>query len=154
MNGLLNWILWMPVVGILGNLFIPSKNENAIRVWTLVNTCITLILTLVLYANFDNSIAGMQETTVFANNMFSLSQSSIESLEDLVPSTPALIIVRNNQVQYIGPHSSGANCGEGNSFIDLYQNNLNMGFEQPYANLTQKGCFCRWQNPLLSILSA
>jgi hypothetical protein len=102
----------------------------------------------------SNALAGIQENTSYEEKMYSLSQSSIDNLKHLVPATPALIIVRNNQVQYIGPHSSGANCGEGNSFIDLYLNNLNMGFEQPYANLTQKGCFCRWQNPLASMMPA
>lgn len=60
MNGLLNWILWFPVIGMIAVLVIPKGNDNAIRWTSLVATAITFILTLVLYANFDQSVAGMQ----------------------------------------------------------------------------------------------
>lgn len=60
MNGLLNWILWFPVIGMIAVLVIPKGNDNAIRWTSLVATAITFILTLVLYANFDESVAGMQ----------------------------------------------------------------------------------------------
>jgi NADH-quinone oxidoreductase subunit M len=59
-NGLLNWILWFPILGMLAILVIPKGNDNAIRWTALVSTAITFILTLVLYAHFDTSIAGMQ----------------------------------------------------------------------------------------------
>lgn len=58
---LLNWILWMPIIGVIGTLFIPGKNKNAIRWWSLVNTSITFILTLILYKGFDLGEAGMQK---------------------------------------------------------------------------------------------
>ena len=60
MNGLLNWILWSPVFGMAAVLLIPKGNDNIIRWTSLVSTAITFILTLVLYANFDESIGGMQ----------------------------------------------------------------------------------------------
>lgn len=60
MNGLLNWILWFPVIGMIAVLVIPKGNDNAIRWTSLVATAITFILTLVLYANFDESVGGMQ----------------------------------------------------------------------------------------------
>lgn len=63
---LLNWILWMPFIGVLGNLLIPGSKKNAIRYWSLINTAITFILTLVLYKNFDTSVAGMQEAYNFS----------------------------------------------------------------------------------------
>jgi len=59
-SNLLNWILWMPFIGVLGILFIPKTKETAIRVWSLVNTVITFALTLVLYAKFDTTVPGMQ----------------------------------------------------------------------------------------------
>ncbi len=71
-----------------------------------------------------------------------LSHKVFNQLAQSVPSTPALLIVRNRQLQYLGPHSAGFNCGDGNDFIDLYQNNLAQGFEQPLTNLKQMGCFC------------
>lgn len=60
MNGLLNFILWAPIVGVIAILAIPKGNDNAIRWTALVSTAITFALTLVLYCNFDQSIPGMQ----------------------------------------------------------------------------------------------
>ena len=59
-SNLLNWILWMPFIGVLGILFIPKAKETAIRVWSLINTTVTFALTLVLYAKFDTTVPGMQ----------------------------------------------------------------------------------------------
>ena len=53
MSGLLNWILWMPVIGLLAVLLIPKTKLNAIRWTTLITTGVTFILTLLLYKNFD-----------------------------------------------------------------------------------------------------
>lgn len=60
MHSLLNWILWLPIVGMIGVLVTPKKNENAIRWISLVTTFVTLLVTLVLYKQFDASIAGIQ----------------------------------------------------------------------------------------------
>ena len=59
---LLNWILWMPFLGVLGTLFIPKAKEEIVRWWALTNTGITLLLSLILYSKFDPSVPGMQET--------------------------------------------------------------------------------------------
>jgi NADH-quinone oxidoreductase subunit M len=61
-SGLLNWIIWLPVIGMVAILFAPKNNHQLIRIMSLVTTFITFVLTLVLYAKFDNSIAGMQHT--------------------------------------------------------------------------------------------
>ncbi len=58
---LLNWILWMPFLGVLGVLCIPRAKEEMVRWWALANTAITLLLSLVLYCKFDTSVPGMQE---------------------------------------------------------------------------------------------
>ena len=60
MHRLLDYILWMPLIGALLTLLVPSKQKNAIRWTALVTTTVTFILTVVLYMNFDNSLAGMQ----------------------------------------------------------------------------------------------
>lgn len=60
-SSLLNWILWMPIIGAIGVLCIPKMKENAIRWWSLVNTLITLVMTIFLYMRFDNAIGGMQD---------------------------------------------------------------------------------------------
>lgn len=60
-SNLLNWILWMPMIGAIVTLLIPSRMEKGIRWWSLVNTFITFVLTLVLYSRFDITVPGMQE---------------------------------------------------------------------------------------------
>ncbi len=60
MGNLLNWILWLPLLGVLGMFIIPNKNESAIKYWSVLVTAITFILTLVLWQNFDPTIADMQ----------------------------------------------------------------------------------------------
>lgn len=59
-SNLLNWILWMPILGVLGVLFIPKTKETMIKVWSLINTAITLALSVVLYLKFDTTVPGMQ----------------------------------------------------------------------------------------------
>jgi NADH-quinone oxidoreductase subunit M len=59
-HGLLNWILWLPIVGMIGVLITPKENQNGIRWITLITTFATFVLTLVLYKHFDTSIAGLQ----------------------------------------------------------------------------------------------
>ncbi len=61
MHNLLNWILWMPMLGVLGVLLIPRSKTTMVKYWSLVNTIITFGLTLVLYANFDTSVGAMQD---------------------------------------------------------------------------------------------
>lgn len=60
MNGILNWVLWLPVVGIIAVLFTPKGKDNLVRMVTLATTSIVLVLTVVLYLNFDTSTADMQ----------------------------------------------------------------------------------------------
>ncbi len=60
MNGILNWILWMPIIGMIAVLVTPKAKENVIRMVALASTAVTLILSVILYLNFDNSTADMQ----------------------------------------------------------------------------------------------
>ncbi len=60
MNGILNWILWLPIIGMVGVLLTPKAKDNVVRMVTLVTTAITLILTVVLYMNFDTAEPGIQ----------------------------------------------------------------------------------------------
>lgn len=61
MHRLLDLILWTPMIGVLGVLLIPSAMKNGIRIWSLINTLATMLLTILLYLNFDQSVPGMQE---------------------------------------------------------------------------------------------
>ena len=58
---LLNWILWMPFLGLLGVLFIPKEKKNLIRWWSLGNTTLSLGLSLLLYQHFNVNMADMQD---------------------------------------------------------------------------------------------
>jgi len=59
-SNLLNWILWMPMIGFLGALLVPKGRDNVVRVWSLVNTTVTFVLTILLYCRFDTTVPGMQ----------------------------------------------------------------------------------------------
>lgn len=74
-SNLLNWLLWMPLLGIIGLLFIPKAKENLIRWWSLLNTFVSLVLSLVLYNGFDTSLSGMQ--TAFTVKVPWISQFNI-----------------------------------------------------------------------------
>ena len=60
MNGILNWILWLPIIGALAVIVTPNAKQNAIRMVTLCTTFITLVLSILLYLKFDTSTADMQ----------------------------------------------------------------------------------------------
>lgn len=63
MNGILNWVLWLPIVGAVAVLLAPKAKENVIRMITLVTTSVTLLLTVLLYLKFDITTADMQFVT-------------------------------------------------------------------------------------------
>ena len=60
MNGILNWILWLPIIGMLGVILTPKDQTKTIRLVTLVTTTVTLLLSVLLYLNFDTTTADMQ----------------------------------------------------------------------------------------------
>lgn len=61
-SNLLNWILWMPMIGVLVTILMPKGKDNAVRWWALINTTVTFILTIVLYKNFDPTIVDMAQS--------------------------------------------------------------------------------------------
>ena len=50
----------MPIIGMIAVLVTPKAKENVIRMVALASTAVTLILSVILYLNFDNSTADMQ----------------------------------------------------------------------------------------------
>ena len=60
MNGILNWILWLPIIGMVAVILTPKAKDNVIRLVTLVTTSITLVLSVLLYLKFDTTTAAMQ----------------------------------------------------------------------------------------------
>lgn len=63
MHGLLNYILWLPILGSLLILLIPKEKVNAIRWFTVAVTTVTFILCCILYVNFDQAVPGIQPFT-------------------------------------------------------------------------------------------
>jgi NADH-quinone oxidoreductase subunit M len=59
-NGILNWILWLPIIGMVAVILTPKAKDNVIRLVTLVTTSITLVLSVLLYLKFDTTTAAMQ----------------------------------------------------------------------------------------------
>ncbi|MBT3585309.1 MAG: NADH-quinone oxidoreductase subunit M [Halobacteriovoraceae bacterium] len=57
---MLNWILWLPFVGVIAILCIPKGKENVIRWTALISTLVTMVFCAVLYCKFDRSLGGMQ----------------------------------------------------------------------------------------------
>ena len=60
MSGLLNYILWLPIVGAIAILFIPKDLKNAIRYTALGTTALTFVFCIMLYCKFDQSTPDMQ----------------------------------------------------------------------------------------------
>ena len=60
MHRLLDFILWLPLLGALLILLVPSDKKDVIRWSALATTLGTFFLTILLYLGFDESVAGMQ----------------------------------------------------------------------------------------------
>lgn len=60
-SSLLSWILWLPIIGMVATLCIPSKYKDGIRWTALLTTALNLVFSIYLYTQFDTSVAGMQE---------------------------------------------------------------------------------------------
>jgi NADH-quinone oxidoreductase subunit M len=62
---LLSAIIFLPVIGSLPLLMFDSRNNDAMRFWSLGVTIVTFFLTLALWwFNFDSSVAGIQHEVV------------------------------------------------------------------------------------------
>jgi NADH-quinone oxidoreductase subunit M len=57
---LLDWILWLPMIGFLILMVIPKSNLTLLKWTSLLTTFVVFLFTLLLYSNFDNSVAGLQ----------------------------------------------------------------------------------------------
>jgi len=58
--GILTWITFLPVLGMVAVLLLPKGSNNAIRWTSLGVTVIQVILAIVIYTRFDRALAGMQ----------------------------------------------------------------------------------------------
>ena len=60
MENILNWIIWIPIIGMVAIAFIPRDKEDVIKITAAVATGLQLLLTLVLWQNYDAGDGGMQ----------------------------------------------------------------------------------------------
>jgi len=60
---MLNWLLWLPVLGIAGIALLPRGRDSQVRGLALAVTLVQLLLATLLYLRFDGSIPGLQFAT-------------------------------------------------------------------------------------------
>jgi len=60
MAELLNIVLFLPLAGMLAIALLPAGRDALVRQLSLVVMVVQFVLTVVLYANFDGSVAGLQ----------------------------------------------------------------------------------------------
>ena len=57
----------------------------------------------------------------------------------LIPSTPAVIAIRDQEITYLGPYSTGISCLPGEGLIEPYINQQN---QPPLIKTDGYGCYC------------
>jgi NADH-quinone oxidoreductase subunit M len=63
--GILTWITFLPVLGMIAVLLLPKEKEKTVK-WTALGfTLVQFILCIVLWSNFDNSLAGINKLDGF-----------------------------------------------------------------------------------------
>ncbi|MDA0987311.1 MAG: NADH-quinone oxidoreductase subunit M [Bacteroidetes bacterium] len=57
--GILTWMTFIPVVGMIAVLLVPKEQKTTIRWISLGATIVQLIFSVIIYTNFDRSLAGV-----------------------------------------------------------------------------------------------
>ena len=60
MENILSWLIWLPIIGMVAIAFIPRDKEDVIKITAAVATGLQLLLTLVLWQNYDAGNGSMQ----------------------------------------------------------------------------------------------
>ena len=58
--GVLSWITFLPIIGMILVLFIPKENQNAMKWTAAVATFLQVVLAVMIYFHFNRGIAGDQ----------------------------------------------------------------------------------------------
>lgn len=101
---------------------------------------------LVLVPPGKGKALRQQLPALSALSLIVLTESAYQESLRLIPSAPAAMVfdVTRQQLNFLGPHTSGVLCGAGDSYIDLVLNNRASGFTPLLFPLDQRGCFCPW----------
>jgi len=63
-----------------------------------------------------------------------------------IPASPAVAIWdKAGELAYVGPHSEGAFCGQGDDLVARVMGQLQTGNNPRWLNREAIGCFCTWQ---------
>jgi len=73
-----------------------------------------------------------------------LDLNKVPSLEKLIPSIPALIVIDNDyQLRYLGPYANGYGCVTGDTLVEAISQYATKGiYPGAVINTEAKGCFC------------
>ena len=57
--GILSWMIFLPVLGMLVIIFIPKAYENSIKYFSLIFTFLLIVLSVILLLNYNSSMPGV-----------------------------------------------------------------------------------------------
>lgn len=63
--GILSWLVFLPIVGMIIVLLLPDKNKNAIRWTAAISTGLQVVIAGIIFALFDRSLLGINEAESF-----------------------------------------------------------------------------------------
>jgi NADH-quinone oxidoreductase subunit M len=61
--GILTWITFLPIVGMIIVLMLPKESRDAIRWTSLVITALQVVLAVLIFSRFDRSLAGINDAS-------------------------------------------------------------------------------------------
>lgn len=78
-----------------------------------------------------------------AHNFTLINIEQTASLQRLLPSTPAAVVINDKgDFVYAGPLSQGLGCAQGSGFVETVINNLVAGFNSELLLNKTSGCYC------------
>src|SRR3989339_1496044 len=57
--GILTWITFLPIIGMVAVLIVPKENQGAVKWLPLVITGVQVVLAVMIFFNFNRSLAGI-----------------------------------------------------------------------------------------------
>ena len=84
-----------------------------------------------------NSVKALAQKQQFTNVYIDINEHP--KWKSRIPSTPAVLAINNNQLQYFGPYSTGPSCLPGEGLIEPY---LTTPTTKPQILTDGFGCYC------------
>lgn len=83
------------------------------------------------------SVKKLGESQLFENIEINIKESP--QWAKLIPSTPAVIAIKNNEIVYLGPYSTGISCLPGEGLIEPF---IKQKDQPPLIKTDGYGCYC------------